>query len=241
MRKSLLVALGCLTAVAPLLAGETNTADAILAAVVSRRPAKDLELRAKLYVTREKFVPVELLVQNLPAETRTLYKSEGLELLVTQPAVGDPRFYLRGKGEVTGNARLQKLLGSEFTFYDLGLPFLHWPQRKLVGNDMFRGRDCHIIECSASNQPYAQVKLWVDQEYQAFLRAEIRNAEGDVVRRILITSFKRVGELWIPRGIDCSFVPPNQSLPSAEKSRLEIYTGNYDAKLPAELFDPARF
>jgi hypothetical protein len=57
----------------------------------------------------------------------------------------------------------------------------------------------------------------------------------------LITSFKRVGDLWIPRGIDCSFVPPSQSLPSAEKSRLEIYTGNYDAKLPAEAFDPSRF
>jgi hypothetical protein len=241
MMKAVLCALSVLATAAPLLADGTNTADLVMAAVLSRRPSKDLELRAKLYVTREKFVPVELLVKNLTAETRTLYKAEGLELLVTQPVTGDPRFYLRGKGEVTGNARLQKLLGSEFTFYDLGLPFLHWPQRKLVGIETFRGRDCQIIECVASNQPYAQVKLWVDQEYQAFLRAEMRNAEGDVVRRILITSFKRVGEMWVPRGIDCAFLPPNQSLPAAEKSRLEIYTGNYDAKLPAETFDPSRF
>ena len=230
---------GALATVA--VAGETNTADTILTAVANRRPTKDLDLRARLFLTREKFVPLQIQVKNLPAETRTLYRAEGVELLVTQPVEGEPRFYQRGKGELTGDARLQKLAGSEFTFYDLGLPFLHWPERQLTGVETFRGRDCHVIEVAATNQPYARVKLWVDKEYQAFLRAEARNADGDVVRRILMTSFKRVENLWIPRAIDCSFVPPNQALPAAEKSRLEMLTGNYDAQLPAAEFDPAKF
>jgi hypothetical protein len=240
MKTLLLVVVGGLMAAA-LPAAETNRADEIMRAVLSRRSSRDLDLRANLFVTRDRIVPVQILVKSLPDETRTLYRGGGMELLVTQPVAGEPRYYLRGKGEVTGNDRLQKLLGSGFTFYDLGLPFLHWPNRKLLGEDLFRGQDCQLIECTATNQPYARVKLWIHKDYGAFLRAEARNADGDVVRRIAVASFKRLGEMWIPKGIECSFLPPNQALPAAEKSRLDIYTGNYDAKLPAEEFDPAKF
>lgn len=224
----------------PVWAEETNSASAIVERMLARRPDRDLSLRARLTVDRNPPVPVEVLMQHRPEETRTIYRGEGKELLVVQPLAAEPRFYLKGTGELVGDKRLDKWLGSHFTYYDLGLPFLRWPKRKLVGEDLTRGRDCWMIECAASNQPYASVKMWIDQEYNALLRAEARNADGDVVRRFAITSFKKVGAVWIPRGIDAAFVPPGQALPAQERSRLEIYEGNYDAKLPVEWFEPGQ-
>jgi hypothetical protein len=214
---------------------------AILDRVLAHRPTKDLALKARLFLTRERFVPVEILIQHRTADTRTLYRGAQTELLVVQPLTAEPRYYLKGAGELTGARRLEKLLGSQFVFYDLGLPFLHWPGPKLVGEERTRGRDCFRIECQAAGQPYARVKLWIDKEYGALLSAEAFNADDRLVRRFSVTSFKRVGEVWIPRGLESGFVLPGQALPAEDRSRLEISEGNYDAQLPAELFDPARF
>ena len=59
------------------------------------------------------------------------------------------------------------------------------------------------------------------------------------------------GALGGPRGVDvwvrvrvrCSFgaAAGRQALPAAEKSRLEVHQGDYDAELDPALFDPRRF
>jgi hypothetical protein len=83
--------------------------------------------------------------------------------------------------------------------------------------------------------------MWIDKEYFALLRAEAFDANGNLTRRFAITSFKRIGDVWIPRGLEAAVVLPDQSLPSEEKSRLEIFEGNYETALPAEWFAPAHF
>ncbi len=226
-------------------ADDTTTnvsAEAIMARVLANRPARDVSLKARLFVTPDKIVPVEILVKNLPGEVRTIYQSGQTHLLVVQPEHGDARFYLRGSGELKGAARMGEFLGSHFSYYDLGLPFLHWSNPKLVGDDeRVRGRDCVAVEVQAANQPYAQVKFWIDKEYLALLRAEAFDENLLAVKRVSIASFKRIGDAWIPRGIDIAFVPKAQALPSEEKSRLEIYEGDADAHLAPELFSPDAF
>lgn len=214
---------------------------AILERVLASRPTKSFSLKARLFVGRAEPVPVEILVQNGAAETRTIYRGGQTEVLVIQPVHGAPRYYLRGVGELTGGQRMEKLLGSQFSYYDLGLPFLHWPNAKFLGEERVRAHDCFAIEGVAEGEPYARVKMWIDKEYFALLRAEAFDANGDLIRRFAITSFKRIGDVWIPRGLEAAFVPPGQSLPSEEKSRLEVYEGNYDAALPAERFASDRF
>jgi hypothetical protein len=216
-------------------------AKAILERVLASRPTKDFSLKARLYVGRAEPVPVDILVENNPTETRTIYRGDQTAALVIQPVHGPPRYYLRGVGELTGARRAEKLLGSEFSYYDLGLPFLHWPNPKFLGEDRVRARDCFVIESAAEGEPCARVKMWIDKEYFALLRAEAFDANGNLTRRFAITSFKKIGDVWIPRGLEASFVPPAQSLPSEEKSRLEVYEGNYDAALPAEWFASERF
>ena len=222
--------------------GPTNQdARAILGRLLSNRPTKDFSLKARLFVGSSDPIAVEILTKNTADETRTIYRSGQTEALVVQPVRGQPRFYLRGAGELTGARRTEKLLGSHFTYYDLGLPYLHWPDAKFLDEERVRGRDCFAIESRAEGEPYARVKLYIDKEYYALLRAEAFNANDSLVSRFAVTSFKKIGELWVPRGSEASFVPPGQSLPSQEKSRLEVYEGKYDAVLPAELFAAERF
>jgi hypothetical protein len=153
-----------------------------------------------------------------------------------------PRFYLAGEGELTTTKqRMRKLLGSWISYYDLGMSFLYWPNPKYAGEDRMRGQDCYVVEVKSDTEPYRRVKFWVQEEYFALLRAEAFDADDNPVKRISIGSFKRLGDVWIPRGLDFDFLPPGQSLPARERSRLEIYDGNYDARLPLPDFDPSRF
>ena len=223
------------------LAPTNLTAEAILARVLANRPTKDFSLKARLFVTREQTVPVEILVKNTATETRTIYRTGKQKFLVVQPVRGEPRFYASDVGELTGSRRMERLFGSEFSCYDLGLPFLQWPETKLLGEDRTRGRYCYLLEARATAEPYAHAKLWIDKEYCGLLRVEAFNADHNVVKRLAITSFKRIGELWIPRGMECASLPPGQSLPSEVRSRLEIYEGNYDVKLPDEWFAADQF
>ena len=208
----------------------------ILERVLANRPVKDFSLKARLFVGSEDPVMVGILVKNTATETRTIYRTAKMEMLVVQPMNGEPHFYLRGVGELVGAQRTGKLLGSEFSYYDLGLPFLRWPQAKFLGEDRVRARDCFAIESSADGEPYARVKVWIDKEYYALLRAEAFDKNGNLVRRFAVTSFKKIGEAWVPRGLEAAILPPGQSLPNQQKSRLEVYEGNYDTQLPVELF-----
>ena len=222
--------------------GPTNqNAQAILARVLANRPTKDFSLKARLFVGNEDPIFVEILAKNAADETRTIYRGGKTEALIVQPVHGETRYYVRGVGELTGAKRAEKLLGSYFTYYDLGLPFLRWPNAKFLGEERVRARDCFAIESWAEGEPYTRVKMYIDKEYYALLRAEAFDANDNLVRRFAVTSFKRIGELWVPRGMEAGFVPPGQSLPSQEKSRLEVYEGNYDTQLPAEWFATERF
>jgi hypothetical protein len=209
----------------------------ILTKVLANRPLKDFSLKARLFVGDADPVMVDILVKNTPTETRTIYRGEQTQALVVQAVKGEPSFYLKGIGELVGAQRAEKLLGSEFSYYDLALPFLRWPNPKMIDpDDRVRGRDCFAIESSAEGQPYTRVKIWIDKEYFALLRAEAFDKNGNLVRRFAVTSFKKIGEAWVPRGLEAAILPPGQSLPNQQKSRLEVYEGDYGTPLPAEWF-----
>ena len=126
-------------------AAETNVAaEAILARVLANRVMKDFSLKARLLLTREQIVPVEILVKNTPEEVRTIYRAGQTQLLVVRPGHGEPRYYLQGAGELTGKSRTAGL-----SFHSI----LRWPNPKLQGEQRVPGRDCYIIETKAAGEP----------------------------------------------------------------------------------------
>ena len=235
MSRFLFLLLACLPVV------RAEDATNVLQRMLAHRVLQDFSLHARLDVDRNQSTNLAVLVHNTTNETRTLFRAGTTELLIVQPVNGAPRWFLRGTGELTGARLTEKWLGSQFTFYDLGLPFLHWPEAKLVGESQTRGQDCYLLEMTTTGQPYVRVNLWVEQKFFALLRTEAYDDREALVRRWAITSFKRIGEVWLPRGIDIAYIPPHQALPAEEKSRLEIVEGDYAAQLPADLFNEKKF
>lgn len=216
-----------------------DRAAAIIDQVQAQRATGDFSLKARLFVTRDEVQPVTILVKNTAAETRAIYRGADWELLVIQPRATAPRFFLKGVGELTGDQRQGRIAGSAIAYADLGFGFLSWPDPTWLEEARIRGRNCDVIEVRSGDQQSARVKMWVDREYRAVLRAEMFDAEGMLVKRYALGSVLRVGEMYVPRGMEFHFVPPGQALPSQERSRLEIYQGEYDTQLPAAWFAEA--
>ena len=120
--------------------------ETILQRVWANRARKDFSLKARLFVDREKTVSLDIFIKNLPDEVRTIYRAEKTDLLVAQSQQNLPRFYLAGAGELTTTKqRMEKLLGSWISYYDLGMSFLYWPNPKCLGEERMRGQDCWLV------------------------------------------------------------------------------------------------
>ena len=221
--------------------GAVVRAQAILDRVIANRPARDFSLQGRLIIARDESAPLKLLVKILPQETRAIYRTPSMDLLVVQPVGGEARFFLKGRGELTGESGWERLLGSAISYHDLGLPFLHWPNPKLIGQERTRGRDCDLIDVTADQGPYRRVRMWIDQEYQALMRADAFNENNDPVKRFAVGSVKRIQQVWVPSSLEFARVPPGQALPAQEKSRLEFNTGEQNQDFPAEWFQPEKF
>jgi hypothetical protein len=89
--------------------------------------------------------------------------------------------------------------GSDFSFGDLGLEFLHWPDQKLLQKEMRRSRSCRVLE-STNPHPtpgsYAKVKSWVDNESHGILLAQAFDAKGDKVKEFEPKDFSKVDGQW---------------------------------------------
>ena len=68
----------------------------------------------------------------------------------------------------------------------------------------------------ANGTPYARVRLWIDEELRMLLQAEGLDAEGDVVRKLWIKSFKKVDDRWMIKDMEV------QRYPIRHRTRLSI-------------------
>lgn len=221
-----------------------NPAAELVARVLAQRPRTDLELRGRLWNAREEATPLTVHAQYREEETRIVYRTDRVELLVVQPLRGASRLFLRGSGELRGAARWATFPGTSIAFADLAMDFLQWPVEPNVRQERVRSRECYRVETVAPpghEEPARRARIWIDREYLAVLRAELVDADDRVMRRLAVTSFRRVDDVWIPRQIEMAHIPRGQALPAQERSRIEILSGNFNAKLPTEMFDETGF
>jgi hypothetical protein len=96
---------------------------------------------------------------------------------------------------ISGDQLVRPFAGSDFWLCDLGLEFLHWPQQRVVTNEMRRSRSCWVLE-SATSTPaaggYARVLSWIDVEHEGILRAEAYDSAGKQMKEFKLGSFRKV-------------------------------------------------
>ncbi len=93
---------------------------------------------------------------------------------------------------------IRPFAGSDFTVFDLGLEFLHWPQQRVLLHEMSRSRSCWVLE-SVTPSPvpggYTRVVSWVDVEYEGILQADAFEKVGDrePFKKFKVGALRKVG------------------------------------------------
>ena len=158
----------------------------------------------------------------------------------------DPKFW-----NVTSN-ELQPILispeeslaplvqGMNQTAFDLLMPFVFWPEEYLRSGKV-AGRPAHLYEfnCPAEitkvKPDWKTVRFAIDDTYQAPLRAEILSDGNQPVRSSTLRSYKKVGDDWIVKSLDCL----DHRIRS--NTRLEILGAATSLDLDPESFTPQKF
>jgi len=229
-----LIAVSALSAPAP-------PAQQLLDDVVARLPREALTVSGELIVRRRKGVEVRRLgfemylnwgVQPSIARytIRDAFGEDVERLTVERDARGLPTFRYAAGPPLAPAATpplFDTIQQSDISWMDLALSFLWWPGGELVGREEVRGRQCFVVEVpapasargaseGASAVPYDAVRLWIDEDMRMLLQAEGLDAEGSVVRRLWVRSFKKSDDRWMIKDMEV------ESYPVARRTKLHV-------------------
>lgn len=120
---------------------------------------------------------------------------------------------------LAGKDALIPFAGSHFWLADFGLEFLFWPEQRIVGPEMRKGRACKVLE-SVNPAPkpgqYAFVRSWIDLEKKGLLRAEAYDENHKLLKEFNIGGFKKVDGRWQLKSMEI------RDELTDERSRLEF-------------------
>ena len=104
-----------------------------------------------------------------------------------------------GAQRVTGSRLLQPVRNSDLTYEDLSLRFIYWRRAMVEGEQAIKTVPCWIILVqpgTATDSQYGSVRLWVQQEGGALMRAEGFDRQGQLIKRFELISGQRIGGKW---------------------------------------------
>ena len=123
------------------------------------------------------------------------------------------------------------------TPFELQMPFIFWEDWELHGITRVLGRPAYVFDMIAPESLMAdypdleRIRLSLDADFYALLRADFIDASGSELRSIRVVSFKKVGDDWIPKAID--YVSPG----SREKARFIVRAAALGVILSKDVFD----
>lgn len=122
-----------------------------------------------------------------------------------------PNEYFLSDGSGSQTTALKKLMpgdlmipfaGSDFWVIDLGLDFLHWPQQRVLRNQMRKGLSCYVLQ-SVNPQPtkggYSRVVSWIAinrPEDIVIVHAEAFDDHDKLLKEFDPKKVEKVNGLW---------------------------------------------
>lgn len=125
--------------------------------------------------------------------------------------------------------------GTDFSPFDLQMPFLFWREFDYEGLRRLQARSSHIFlmhppeEFALAYPRLSGVRMYLDAEFNALLGADLLDAEGDELKTFRIAEIKRLGDDWLVRAIDY------RDVRTGNRTRMTIRSAAID--LPGEPFD----
>lgn len=120
---------------------------------------------------------------------------------------------------------------SDIYWLDLALGFIWWADGRTIGRQEMRSRDCYVVDLYAPDPAtdlYSSVRAWVDEKYGMLMQAEAYDRAGNLVRRVVIKSLKKIGEDWMVKDIEM------RSMPGERKTFLRVDKVEVEGKVLPE-------
>ena len=130
--------------------------------------------------------------------------------------------------------------GMNQTPFDLLMPFVFWPEI-YRNSGKVAGRPAHLYEFSMpswvkeAKPTWESIILAIDDVYEAPLRIETFEKGLSSIRTITLKSFKKVGNHWIVKSLDCH---DNRD---RSNTRLQILSAALELDLSPDLFSQNGF
>jgi hypothetical protein len=102
---------------------------------------------------------------------------------------------------VSGAKLNDSVRGTDITYLDLSLRFLHWKDSRIEGEQNLRTFPCWMIllQQPDRNTPYASVRVWVAKQSGALLRAEAFDTQSRLLKKFEVISGQRIEGKWFQK------------------------------------------
>ena len=155
----------------------------------------------------------------------------GVLRLLVQNGPNAAVWVLDGDGETASPRRLgaeelfQPLRGTDFTPFDLQMPFLFWDDYAYEGLQRVRGRSSHAFlmyppaEVAEALPDLGGVRVFVDAAFRVLTGAKLVDGRGNAVKGFNIIEVKKVEDDWMVKSVDV------RDTASGNRTRLAIRAG----------------
>ena len=140
-----------------------------------------------------------------PAAKLTITHNEGLFSRYSLRRAVAPGGAFSGEEPLSRNQLMVPFAGSDFWLVDLSLDFLHWPQQRVLKQQMRSGMACDVLQ-STNPQPapgaYARVVTWIAVNRPddiVIVFAEAYDAQDKLLKEFAPKKLKRVNGYYQPK------------------------------------------
>lgn len=171
----------------------------------------------------------------VPAEVQRLLLQNGIfanvvELISSQPDGTEP--------QLVGSARyFDPIAGSDFTVFDLLMPFTFWQDFQYEGRTVTRSRPTHVFSLfppkddAGLKSRISRVRIFLDEEFNALNRVEIFDAEENLEKTISVVAFKIVDGQGVLSQVDV------RNELTRDKTRFRVVDAAIGVELPDWVFE----
>ncbi|MDQ8202878.1 outer membrane lipoprotein-sorting protein [Pelagicoccus sp. SDUM812003] len=139
---------------------------------------------------------------------------------------------------VTAEDYFEPIAGSDFTVFDLLMPFSYWQEFRYEGRTTMKGRPCHAFSMfppegnEELKERVSKVRIYLDEEFYALIRVEIFDADEVKRKTISVVSFKVVDGQAVLSQVDV------RDELSRDKTRFKVLDAAMGVELPSWVFQP---
>ena len=138
--------------------------------------------------------------------------------------------------QISGHMLRQSVMGSDLSYEDMMSDKKMTEQYKaeVTGEEIMDGRKCWILTLKAivPEVNYYSQKVWVDQERNVLLQAQLFAKSGKLLKQISFSNIEKVQNRWYPK----VFVYKDM-LKDGKGTRMTITSVQLDANIPESVFN----